>query len=289
MKQGRVLTMKQRNLVIAYIAGTSAVSTLMGGFVACGAQSYRISVHGADEDKIDRPNTASSGSNLNVGSLKGVHSAAGWKRSLPIRFVTSSEINPEVVKQLQTAMKSWELAVGKQLFAYDGAETKKGADFRQLYEPLGDGKNGNYLDFNWFKATGKSNTVLATTIWENSPQDPSAIVKADIRYNAEFYVFGNSLEEFSEGKRVIVDMESLALHELGHLLGLTHVKETEDKFSVMNPSLFIGEGMITRKLSNGDITRIRSVYGVGDPTLAQKLEKADDSPDEMKQTEESGI
>jgi hypothetical protein len=57
----------------------------------------------------------------------------------------------------------------------------------------------------------------------------------------------------------------------------------------MNPSLFIGEGMITRKLSNGDITRIRSVYGVGDPTLAQKLEKADDSPDDMKQTEESGI
>jgi hypothetical protein len=43
----------------------------------------------------------------------------------------------------------------------------------------------------------------------------------------------------------------------------------------MNPSLFIGEGMITRRLSKGDISRIRSIYGVGDPTLAQSLETAD--------------
>lgn len=269
--------MKQRNLIMAYVVATSSVSTLMGGFVACGAQSYRISVHGETGDNVDRPNTQSSGSNLSSGRLPGVHSTSGWKRNLPIRFVTTDEMSPEVVKQLQSAMKSWEMAVGKTLFAYDGVETKKGVDFRQLYEPLNDSKNGNYFDHNWFGATGKTNSVLATTIWENAAQDSTSIVKADIRYNAEFYVFGNSLEEFSEGKRTIVDMQSLAVHELGHLLGLTHVKESEDRFSVMNPSLFIGEGMITRRLSKGDIVRIRSVYGVGDPTLAQALEKADDN------------
>ncbi|MBM3383038.1 MAG: matrixin family metalloprotease [Betaproteobacteria bacterium] len=269
--------MKQRNLILAYVAGTSAVSTLMGGFVACGAQSYRISVHGEAGEKVDRPNTGASGANVPSGRLPGVHSASGWKRSLPVRFLTSEDIDPTVVKQLQTAMKSWELAVGKPLFQYDGGEKRSGGDFRQLYEPLNDGVNGNYFDKSWFKSTGKSNSVLATTIWENSPRDASSIVKADIRYNSEFYIFGNSLEEFSEGKRTIVDMESLALHELGHLLGLTHVNETEDRFSVMNPSLFIGEGMITRRLSKGDITRIRSVYGIGDPTLVQTLETADEA------------
>jgi hypothetical protein len=268
--------MKQRNIVLAYVVGTSAFSTLMGGFVACGAQSYRISVHGETAETVDRPNTGTSGSNLSAGNLPGVHSASGWKRSLPIRFVTSAEIDEGVVKQLQTAMKSWEDAVGKNLFQYDGGENRTGGDFRQLYEPLSDSVNGNYFDANWFKATGKSNSVLATTIWENNARDKSSIVKADIRYNAEFYIFGNSLEEFSEGARTIVDMESLALHELGHLLGLAHVKEDEDRFSVMNPSLFIGEGMITRRLSRGDINRIRSVYGVGDPTRADNLELADD-------------
>jgi len=268
--------MNQRNLIMAYVLGTTSVSTLMGGFVACGAQNYRISVHGETAEKVDRPNTGASGANLAAGNLPGVHSSSGWKRGLPVRFLTSEEIDPAVVTQLQTAMKNWELAVGKSLFQYEGGEKRKGGDFRQLYEPLNDSVNGNYFDSNWFKTTGKPNSVLATTIWENSPKDTSSIVKADIRYNAEFYIFGNSLEGFSEGKRTIVDMESLALHELGHLLGLTHVNETEDRFSVMNPSLFIGEGMITRRLSKGDISRIRSVYGVGDPTLAQALETADD-------------
>jgi len=249
----------------------------MGGFVACGAQSYRISVHGDNPETVSRPNTGSSGSSLSTGNLIGVHSANGWKRSLPIRFLTSQEIQPQVVKQLQTAMSTWEKAVGKTMFEYDGSEAKTGADFRELYEPLNDNVNGHYFDNSWFKATGKPNSVLATTIWENNSKDAASIVKADIRYNAEFYIFGNSLEAFSEGKRTIVDMESLALHELGHLLGLTHINESEDRFSVMNPSLFIGEGMITRKLSKGDIIRIRSVYGVGDPTLAEKLETADDA------------
>ncbi|MEY4064297.1 MAG: hypothetical protein RIR26_505 [Pseudomonadota bacterium] len=269
--------MKQRNLVLTYIAVTSSVSTLMGGFVACGAQSYRISVHGDNPENVNRPNTGTSGSSLATGNLVGVHSANGWKRSLPIRFLTSQEIQPQVVKQLQTAMSSWEKAVGKTLFDYGGNETKTGADFRELYEPLNDNVNGHYFDNSWFKATGKPNSVLATTIWENNAKESASIVKADIRYNAEFYIFGNSLEAFSEGKRTIVDMESLALHELGHLLGLTHINESEDRFSVMNPSLFIGEGMITRRLSKGDIIRIRSVYGVGDPTLAENLETADDS------------
>lgn len=269
--------MKQRNLVFAYIVATSSVSALMGGFVACGAQSYRISVHGETTEKVSRPNTGASGANLAPGGLPGVHSSNGWKRNLPVRFFTSEDIDPEVVKQLRSAMKSWEMAVGKTLFQYEGGEKRRGSDFRQLYEPLNDGVNGNYFDLDWFKATGKSNSVLATTIWENNPRETASIVKADIRYNAEFYVFGNSLEQFSEGKRTIVDMESLALHELGHLLGLSHVTETDDRFSVMNPSLFIGEGMITRRLSKGDITRIRSVYGVGDPTLAQGLETADDA------------
>jgi hypothetical protein len=75
-------------------------------------------------------------------------------------------------------------------------------------------------------------------------------------------------------------MESLALHEVGHLLGLSHISEQDDKYSVMNPSLFIGEGMMTRRLSESDIDRIRSIYGVGDASLAANLEKANDFPNQ---------
>lgn len=258
-------------LVATYVSVVTLISTTMGGFVACGAQVYRVPIHG-DEPESATPNgLGQSGSNLH-----GVHSDNGWAKSLPIHFKTSSQIPDAVVKNLQEAMRTWELAVGKQLFVYDGQEERVGDDFKSLYDPLNDSVNGHYFDFNWSQTTGKSRQVLATTIWENARTDVSSIAKADIRYNMEFYVFGDSLTEYGAGQRTIVDMQSLALHELGHLLGLKHVDEKDDKFSVMNPSLFIGEGMITRKLSSKDIDRIRQIYKGGNIELANQLERAED-------------
>ena len=273
----------QRNLLLGYLSVTTVLSTSLGGYVACGAQTYRVPVHGTEETSApNRPNTGTSSmaaqASKGATNLVGAHSSQGWSRNLPIRFKVTEEMSEPASSQLRKAMKSWEYAVGKKLFENEGLEKRKGADFKSLYAPLDDGINGHYFDFNWAQATEKSNTVLATTIWENDPNDTSVIVKGDIRYNAEFYLFGDALKEFSEGKRTIVDMESLALHEVGHLLGLSHISEGDDRYSVMNPSLFIGEGMMTRRLSEGDIDRIRSVYGVGDATLAANLEKANDFP-----------
>ena len=272
--------MKEKNVVLTYAAFMTLISTSLGGYVACGAQKYRVNVHGNEEaDKTAPPNTAFSGQKTSASAnLVGVHSSKGWAGHLPINFKLSSEMPVEMSEHISEAMKIWEDATGQKLFAYAGKEEKKGSSFKQLYEPLDDSINGHYLDWNWARATGKSNSVLATTIWENNPKEASSIVKADIRYNAEFYIFGNSLNEFSQGSRTIVDLQSLALHELGHLIGLTHISDSQDKYSVMNPSLFIGEGMITRRLSEGDIARVRTIYKNGDESLAAHLEKADDFP-----------
>ncbi|MDD9950929.1 MAG: hypothetical protein OXT67_05125, partial [Zetaproteobacteria bacterium] len=43
--------------------------------------------------------------------------------------------------------------------------------------------------------------------------------------------------------------------------GLTHVSSEYDPDSIMNPTLFIGEGMANRYLSCGDIERIQLIYG----------------------------
>jgi hypothetical protein len=103
--------------------------------------------------------------------------------------------------------------------------------------------------------------VLATTIWDNLPSDAAQIAAADIRFNHENYLIGDSLLLSADEYREVVDMESLALHELGHLLGLAHVDDTVDPLSIMNPHLFIGEGLISRRLSRGDVERIQTIYG----------------------------
>jgi hypothetical protein len=60
--------------------------------------------------------------------------------------------------------------------------------------------------------------------------------------------------------REIVDMQSLALHEIGHLLGLSHVSPDIDSSSIMNPTLYIGTGLASRSLSLGDVERIQKIY-----------------------------
>ena len=72
---------------------------------------------------------------------------------------------------------------------------------------------------------------------------------------------GDSLNDEAEEDREIVDLWSLALHELGHFIGLAHVSEDVDGFSIMNPTLFIGPGMYNRQLSEGDLNRVQQIYG----------------------------
>lgn len=250
-------------ILVTYLAATGLIATTLGGYVACGAQTYRVDVSN------DTAAVGASGASSN--NLTGVHSAFGWKSRLPVHFRTSKAIPGPTVEQIQNAMNTWEAAVGRTLFVYDGEDPKTSSSFASLYSPLSDSINGHYFDPNWTTATSKPKGVLATAIWENDPRDPRSIAKSDIRYNSESYLFGNSTTDYSQGERTIVDMESLALHELGHVLGLGHISTEEDRYSVMNPALFIGEGMTTRYLSRGDIERIRSIYGVEDPQMSEKL------------------
>ena len=87
------------------------------------------------------------------------------------------------------------------------------------------------------------------------------ITTADIRFNFQHYNIGDSFSLIQNDERVVVDMESLALHELGHLLGLAHITAESDPYSIMNPSLLIGEGLSNRKVSRGDIERMQKIYG----------------------------
>ena len=158
-------------------------------------------------------------------------------------------------------MRTWELAVGKKIFSFEGIHSQTDGDtFDDLYSSLDDSVNGHYLDNYWDK-TGKPTYVLATTIWDNVGSDYKKIDTADIRFNGDFYVIGDSLTAVPEGQKQVVDMETLALHELGHLLGLAHVSPSVDYDSIMNPSLYIGEGLHNRILSVGDLTRIQKIYG----------------------------
>ncbi len=190
----------------------------------------------------------------------GLHSPNGW-RTLPILFKVDQSLTPEQKVGLVKAMATWEMAIGKKLFVFEGVHSGiSGDSFPDLYSSLNDNVNGHYLDGHWDK-TEKPKYVLATTIWENTREDDKKIATADIRFNSNYYMIGNAVTAVAEDDREVVDMQTLAMHELGHLLGLTHIKPQVDRNSVMSPTVFIGAGLTNRLLSKGDIERVQKIYG----------------------------
>ncbi len=230
--------------------------SLFSGFIACGADNYQADL------KEDIVLTAQAGSDSN--DYYGIHAREGWI-NLPIPMNFGENIPEKNREQLKKAIQTWELSVGRSLFSFEGTHAGvTGDSFPDLYSSLSDDFNSQYFDFNWDK-TGKNKAVLGTTIWSTPFNTTNKIVTADIRYNLQEYLMGDALVDYSSESKIIVDLQSLATHEFGHLLGLAHVTEDVDEYSLMNPSLFIGEGLTTRIPSEGDVRRIQQIYGcIGD-------------------------
>jgi hypothetical protein len=241
------------NMLGRYLVGMGGITFTFASFIACGSQMYKVSVH--EDIDATKTATASPYSTDKNSTLYGIHAPKGWNGAqIPFKF--GKDMSQQQKVHLMAAIQRWEWAVGKKLFTFEGDHSGvTGDSFKDLYSSLQDNVNGHYLDENWGK-TGKPESVLATTIWNNG-FDASIIAKADIRFNTQYYLIGDSMTLKSTKE----NMQSLALHELGHLLGLTHVAEDVDTLSIMNPALFIGEGLASRALSRGDIERIQLIYG----------------------------
>lgn len=244
-----------------YFGIVACVAFVFGNFIACGAQMYKVSLEG-DHEPLQNHYASTDPSSPTFG----LHSPRGWI-NLPIQFKVGDQMDPAQKAGLEAAMRTWEIATGKKLFEFTGIHAGTDGDsFPDLYSSLKDAVNGHYLDFDWRK-TGKPDVVLATTLWGNTPQDSAAIEKADIRFNVQDYKLGDALVlkgayiESTGQYLDPVDMQTLAMHELGHLLGLSHVAAEVDAVSIMNPYVYIGEGLTNRHLSTGDIERIQKIYG----------------------------
>jgi len=155
--------------------------------------------------------------------------------TFPVRMYFSATFPPRFIPIVIRAGHTWETALNKKLFIFEedritGYATK-------------DTKNGLYWESQKpMKATKEGETFIHFI----GPQ----IHEADIVFNPQNFVFSESTPTLTE-----IDFESLAVHELGHLLGLEHIRQED---SVMHPILFYG--VVRRKLNPLDIESIRKLY-----------------------------
>jgi hypothetical protein len=130
-----------------------------------------------------------------------------WQDRLPILLYVHQSVPSEFYSALESSMASWEAAAGKPMFRIVGYGVY-GAN-----EPTQDGINMIYF-LNTWEAKKSSEQGRTSVYWVGDE-----IREADIRINAKDFTFyqTNSAAKFGQ-----VNIESLLIHELGHVLGLKH-------------------------------------------------------------------
>jgi hypothetical protein len=165
-----------------------------------------------------------------------------WKAQLPIELYIDQSVPKEYYESIQSAMAQWEDKLKRPVFRIVGTVADADANGKK------DERNVIYYSPDW--DGDKPNEQGRTTIYWLG----DIIYEADIRLNGSgTFSFFNGPAAVPTGK---VDMESLVLHELGHVLGLQHNDQVP---SVMATSL--ESGFKRREPKPADLASLKCEYG----------------------------
>jgi len=166
---------------------------------------------------------------------------------------------------VQEAGNAWNNAGANFEFEYSGATHKTSVDL--------DSENSVV----WVNE-GNTGWLAQTWIWWYT-SDPASILESDIEFN-DYYLW-SSAASCPSGKR---DVQGIAVHELGHSLGLLDLYGTADLEKTMYGNSSPGE-IKKRTLEQDDIDGIKYLYGLFVPDSAiegvVRLEKVNSTDPEQ--------
>lgn len=158
-------------------------------------------------------------------------------RLIPIYF--HQNVPQEAYESAFASMKIWENRLQRKLFEFKGVISQPSFPDRDGYSVI------YFLD-NWEE--DRHNEQARTTIYWIG----SEIKESDLRFNIRDFSFSYSLTHSEPDK---VDLRSLLLHELGHVLGLAHNDELGSVMATMLSSNFLRVDP-----SQHDISSLRCEY-----------------------------
>jgi len=120
-----------------------------------------------------------------------------------------------------------------------------------------DSNSGNTIT--WKSIDGRGRTVAQTTIWFKSKT--KEIIQFTITFDAAdaWAPFAGEVCPTPEGATAL-DVQNVATHEIGHVVGLDHVSSNQDQMLTMYPLVRYGETS-KRSLGRGDKLGFAALYG----------------------------
>lgn len=169
-----------------------------------------------------------------------------WK-SLPVNYVINPT-NPQglsesfIISTISTSAEIWDASTSSELFNNDYT-----INYSTTYG-IQDFKNS--IDFADYPNDG---VIAVTSVWYT--RVGKQIVEFDQRYNTRF-VWGDATINSSK-----MDLENIAVHELGHAIGLGDIYSTSCSDVTMYGYSTEGETS-KRTLEQPDISGLQTIYGV---------------------------
>jgi len=160
-------------------------------------------------------------------------------REFPIRYSISNEIETEISSEIRAAIEIWDALIPDIVFVEAFTNSSIELNFSLQIPDVVESDDGQVLGY--FSPGNITDDFISS---------------GDIYFNdeIEFEVLEFSCELFDRNRRFDADIRSIALHEIGHLLGLAH---TNDEFATM-AEFYIGT--FQRTLSQGDIDGFKILY-----------------------------
>lgn len=163
-----------------------------------------------------------------------------WNRQVPVKLYLHSSVPTEAYAAIDRAVEEINLKAGN---GHDLIKiVSRGAS--GALDPKKDGYSMIYWYKDW--SDSRSEQARTTIYWQGAE-----IFEADMRVNADTFQY----YEGEDTNFTNVDLQSLIVHELGHVLGLAH---NATSGSVMNITL--NEGQNRRKLGDMDLASLKCEY-----------------------------
>lgn len=170
-----------------------------------------------------------------------------WKGQVPITMVLNESVPKEYEQAIVNAAETWNRTLGKTIFQIDLSKREQGTTTTRK-----DTKNVIYFYDHW-EADRPNEQARTSIYWKGD-----LIEEADIRVNAvnfNFYSLANESANVNSVSTGAVNIESLIIHEMGHVLGLRH---NDKSTSVM--ATYLKSNTDRVKLSEADMKSLKCEY-----------------------------
>jgi hypothetical protein len=162
-----------------------------------------------------------------------------WKTNQPIPLMVHSSFPSEMLPALEGAMKAWELTAGRPMFRMTSM------NYSGPLAPRQDGASVIYWMSDW--ETDKMSEQARTSVYWLG----DVMREADVRINSKNFTFYIDRPTHYDD----VHLESLMIHELGHVLGLKHKDAAP---SVM--ATYLSASTIRNQVSDSDKADLKCEY-----------------------------